>query len=212
MKVLSFGANNFGQLGRGKTTNFDVPKKILSIPPVISIICGSDHTLIITNDDNLWSWGANDFGQLCSGDKEDRTRPQKTPFSNISKISTSVFHSLFQNYKGEIFACGNNEFGQCGLGHFKHPQIAPSLICNVPSNIVKFVCGAHQSLFLDSKGNVYSVGDNFFGQLGLGLDRDKKKNKLNKIPNIPPIKIISCTFASDFEGNLWTFGFNIHPK
>ena len=123
MKVLSFGANNFGQLGRGKTTNFDVPKKILSIPPVISIICGSDHTLIITNDDNLWSWGVNDFGQLCSGDKEDRTRPQKTPFSNISKISTSVVHSLFQNYKGEIFACGTNEFGQCGLGHFKHPQM-----------------------------------------------------------------------------------------
>ena len=35
---------------------------------------------------------------------------------------------------------------------------------------------------------------------------------MNKIPNIPPIKIISCVRSScyliDFEGNLWTFGYN----
>ena len=37
-------------------------------------------------------------------------------------------------------------------------------------------------------------------------------NVLNKIPNIPPIKIISCANAScyliDFEGNVWSFGYN----
>ena len=35
---------------------------------------------------------------------------------------------------------------------------------------------------------------------------------MNKILNIPPIKIISCTGSSsyliDFEGNLWSFGYN----
>ena len=57
--IWSFGQNNFGQLGTGNITNFNVPQKILSIPPVISVSCGSLHTLIITNDDNLWSWGRN---------------------------------------------------------------------------------------------------------------------------------------------------------
>ena len=79
-----------------------------------------------------------------------------------------------------------------------------------PSNIVHFVCGFRHSLFLDSEGNVFSVGSNEYGQLGLGHNR--KQNELNKIPNIPPIKIISCVYAScyliDFEGNLWTFGYN----
>ena len=62
---------------------------------------------------------------------------QKTSFSNISKISAGCYRSLFQNYKGEIFACGYNEYRQCGLGHFKSPQIIPSLIPNTPSNIVQ---------------------------------------------------------------------------
>ena len=166
--------------------------------------------MIITNDDNLWSCGSNDYGQLCHGDAEDRSKPQKTSFSDISKISAGYAHSLFQNNQGEIFACGNNLCGQCGLGHFNESQITPSLIPYTPSNIVQFVCGCNQSLFLDVEGNVYSVGYNLYGQLGLGHNTNQKI--LNKIPNIPPIKIISCVSLScyliDFEENLWTFGNN----
>ena len=208
--IWSFGENEWdGQLGTGNTTDFNVPQKIQDIPPVLSVACGSDHILFITNDSDLWSWGSNNNGQLCLGDQEDRSKPQKTSFSNISKISAGFNHSLFQNDKEEIFACGYNEEGQCGLGHFNHPQITPSLIPNLPSNIVQFVCG-NQSLFLDSEGNVFSVGYNEQGQLGLG--HNTNQNELSKIPNIPPIKIISCVYAScyliDFEGNLWSFGYN----
>ena len=211
--IWSFGENNFCQLGTGNTTDFNVPQKLQDIPPVLSVSCGSYHTLIITNDDNLWSWGRNEFGQLCHGDKglnECRSIPQKTSFSNISKISAGWTHSLFQNNKGEIFACGKNTIGQCGLGHFKSPQITPSLIPNAPSNIVQFDCGSQHNLFLDSEGNVFSFGHNYSGELGLG--HNKNQNELNKIQNIPPIKIISCVYASsyliDLEGNFWTFGYN----
>ena len=67
---------------------------------------------------------------------------------------------------------------------------SPSLMLNVPSNIVQFVCGYCQSLFLDSEGNVFSVGNNDYGQLGLAHYRNQ--NELNKIPNIPLIQTISC--------------------
>ena len=209
--MWSFGENIFGQLGTGNTTNFNVPQKILDLPLVLSVSCGYQHTLIITNDDdNLWSCGSNDCGQLCHGDKEDRLKPQKTSFSNITKISASICHSLFQNNKGEIFACGDNGAGACGLGHFNRLQITPSLIPSAPSNIVQFVCGDSHNLFLDSEGNVFSVGYNYFGELGLA--HKTNQNVLNKIPNIPPIKIISCVNTSsyliDFEGNLWSFGNN----
>ena len=238
-----------GQLGIG---NIRYPQfesnffNVEDIPPVVSVSCGAYHTLIITTDSNLWSCGKNEYGQLCLGNKENQIKPQKTSFSNISKVSSGPLHSLFQNDKGEIFSCGYNQQGECGLGHFNPPQITPSLILNAPSNIVQFVCGPsqnlfldsegnvysfgelpnlpsnivqffcgyEQSLFLDSEGNVYSVGENIVGQnyLGLGLGHIRNQNVLNKIPNIPPIKIISCVNAScyliDFEGNLWTFGRN----
>ena len=212
--MWSFGSNNSGQLGTGNKTNFNVPQKIQDIPPVLSVSCGSFHVLIITSDSNLWSCGGNDYGQLCLGNQECQLKPQKTSFSNISKISTGNYHSLFQNDKGEIFACGYNREGECGLGDFNHPQITPSLIPNVPSEIIQFVCGFHQSLFLDCEGNVYSVGYNFYGSLGLGHNR--KENVLKKIPNIPPIQTISCVYAScyliDLEGNLWSFGNNAYGQ
>ena len=208
--IWSFGENNWGQLGIGNTTNFNVPQKILNIPPVLSVSCGCEHTLIITNDSNLWSCGANNYGQLCNGNQEFRSIPKRTSFSNISKISAGLNHSLFQTSKKKIFACGSNHFGACGLGHFNDPQIIPSLILNAPPNVVQFICGEELSLFLDSDGNVFSVGGNEFGSLGLGHYDDV--NVLNKIPNIPPIKVISCVSAScyliDFEGNLWSFGLN----
>ena len=143
--IWSFGINFKGQLGTGNKTAFNVPQKLLNIPPVLSVSCGLSHTLIITDDSNLWSWGNNECGQLCHGNKKKRIcfmlKPQKSPFSNILKISAGFRHSLFQNIKGEIFACGDNKHGACGLGHFNHPQIIPSPIPNATSNIVQFVCG-----------------------------------------------------------------------
>ena len=212
--VWSFGENIAGQLGKGNKTNFNVPQKVQDIPPVLSVSCGSEHTLMITNDDNLWSCGKNEDGRLCHGDTEARSKPQKTLFSNISKISAGYDHSLFENNNGEIFSCGYNEVGACGLGHFNYSQITPSLIPNAPLNIFHFVCGYNQNLILDSEGNVFYVGGNAEGSLGLG--HNTSQNELNKIPNIPPIKIISCANSScylvDFEANLWSFGCNSYGQ
>ena len=211
--LWSFGQNNKGQLGTGNTIDFTVPQKILDIPPVFCVACGPSHTLIITNDSTLWSCGKNDYGQLCLGNKKDQFTFQQTTFSNIIKVSLGGYHSLFQNDRGEIYACGINDNGQLGLGIFQN-QITPILIPNLPSNIIQFVCGNLQSLFLDLEGNVFSVGDNQFGQLGLG--HNIHQNVLTKIPNIPPIQTISCVFHSsyliDSEGNLWSFGNNGHGQ
>ena len=48
--------------------------------------------------------------------------------------------------------------GTMWIGSFNSSQITPSLIQHAPSNIVQFVCGSDQNLFLDSEGNVYSCG------------------------------------------------------
>ena len=208
--LWAFGNNNSGQLGTGNTTEFNVPQKIPKIPPVLSVACGNEHILIITNDSNLWSCGYNEYGQLCLGNTENQSTFQLTSFSNISKISLGSFHSLFQKENEEIYACGYNENGELGLGHSEISQITPSLIPNLPSNIVQFVCGSFQNLFLDSEGNVFSVGQNLFGQLGLG--HEANQNVLNQIPNIPPIQSISCigisSFLLDLDGNVWSFGSN----
>ena len=206
--MWSFGENKYGQLGTGNKTNFNVPQKILEIPPVHSVSCGNEHTLIITSDSNLWSCGRNDRGQLCHGDQVYRSKPKKHHSQTFQKYQVVIFIHCFKTAKEKYFHVVLIHLDN--VGHFINPQITPSLILNLPSNIVQFVCGGNLSLFLDSEGNVYSVGANYFGELRLGHNTDQ--NVLNKIGNIPPIRTISCARSSsyliDFEGNLWTFGYN----
>ena len=206
--LWTFGCNNHGQLGTGDTTLYNSPQKIVNIPPVHSVACGFSHTLIITKDSNLWSCGYNIYGQLCLGNKENQLTFQQTSFSNIVKISTS-YHSLFQNNNEEIFACGYNSDGGLGLGHCGH-QITPTLIPNLPPNIIQFICGKFHTLFLDSEGNAFSVGYNQYGQLG--HKHNTQQNVLYHIQNIPPIQSISCvgdsSYLIDYEKNVWGFGDN----
>ena len=111
--IWAFGQNIFGIQ---QETIFNVPQKIQDIPPVHSVVCGYEHTLIITTDSNLCSCGKNNYGELCTGNNQNiYSNIQQTPFSNILRVSACTFHSLFQNIKGEIFSCGFNNNRECGL-------------------------------------------------------------------------------------------------
>ena len=209
--IWSFGKNYLEKLGIIKgIINSKIPQKIVDIPPVIYVACGSYHVAIITNNSELWSTGYNNCGQLCLEETTTQLTFKKTRFSNISRISLGRYHSLFQNEDGEIYSCGSNTKGELGLGHTNHPQIIPTKIPNLPPNIVQFICGYSHNLILDSEGNVLSFGDNYFGQLGLA--HNKNQNLLNQIPNIPPIHTISSvgfsSYLIDFDGNIWSFGNN----
>ena len=208
--VWSFGENLHGQLGAGRRKNIKRPQKIEEIPPMKSIYCGGFHTLLLSNDDTIWSCGKNEHGQLCLGNNEFQSNIKQTSCSNVSKICAGALFSLFQNINGEIFGCGSNISGELGLG-FNNPfQLEVSIIYNQPPNIIQFSCGFNHSLFLDVEGNVFSVGYNEIGNLGLG--NNTNQNELQKIPNIPPIQSISCIgnscYLIDFDDNLWSFGNN----
>ena len=214
--VWSFGLNNCGQLGTGNISKeCIIPQKIQEIPLVRAVACGSEHTLIITNDSNLWSCGYNAFGQLCLGNKfQTQDKFKQTSFTDIIQISGGGYHSLFQNNEGEIFACGFNSNGELGLGHFDN-QITPTRIPDAAANIIQFVCGFKHNLFLDSVGNVFSVGFNYYGQLGV-ISNNVRQNLLKQIPNIPPIQSISCigysSYLIDNRGNVWSFGCNTNGQ
>ena len=213
--MWSFGSNRFDQLGVKETNNSYTPEKIKkTIPPIQSISCGANHTLSLTNDGTLYSFGRNDFGQLCLGHEQNISAPMQTSFLDVIKINAGGYHSLFQTNNGEIFACGSNSFGQLGLKHNDSHQIEVCPIFHQPPNIIDFNAGLYHSLFLDIDGYVYSTGKNSNGTLGLG--HNENQNELTLIPSIPPIKIISsigfCIYLLDFEGNIWNCGWNLNGQ
>ena len=207
--LYSFGQNQKGELGIGNTHLCRFPQKVIDIPPVKTISCGVFHTLAITEDDNLWSFGRNDYGQLCLGNNTYyKSSPQQTAFSDIVRVSAG-YHSLFQNDKDEIYGCGSTTFEQLAFRN-KNSQITVSKYKNHPPNIIQFCSGYDHLLFLDSEGNVFSIGANQHGNLGLGDTKNRKV--FTQIANIPPIRTISCvghsSYLIDLDGNLWSFGFN----
>ena len=214
--IWSFGHNGHGELGIGSNQHCNTPQKIQDIPLVSFVSCGGNHALIVTNDDNLWSVGKNSHGQLFLGNQNNQTKPQQTSFSNILDIAAGDNHSICLNRNGEIYGCGFNSYGQLGFKKKRLHCIEPSRITrNVPSNIIKICCGFNHSLLLDIEGNVYSVGYNYEGSLGLG-NYLPAINCFNRIKNIPPIHKMICSifssFLLDFDGNVWVFGSNSYGE
>ena len=61
-------------MGLGHNYNIKEPKEI-KLPNVISLSCGGFHTIAITEDNKLYSWGLNEDGQLGLGHYNDDKWP-----------------------------------------------------------------------------------------------------------------------------------------
>ena len=78
-KAYVYGLNTFGQLGNGANTYKS--KKLSSIPILIPKIkfkklsLGGGHSLGISTDNKLYSWGLNIFGQLGLGHNDNNDQP-----------------------------------------------------------------------------------------------------------------------------------------
>ncbi|XP_061466208.1 secretion-regulating guanine nucleotide exchange factor isoform X2 [Rhineura floridana] len=120
----------------------------------------------------LFAWGANSYGQLGLGHKEDVLVPQalrEFPCSqkNIKSITGGGGHSAVLTDTGELFLCGQNKDGQLGLSHtedVKHFTLCTSL-SDCPA--VQVACGWDFTIILAGNGQVLSCGSNSFGQLGV---------------------------------------------
>ena len=90
----------------------------------------------------------------------------------INKIGCGSYHSLFLETNGNLWSCGNNEYGQCGdnkmgLRHVYNLKRIKYFEMN-KIVIIDFCCGFHHNLAICNKGLLYSWGKNDYGQCGDG--------------------------------------------
>jgi alpha-tubulin suppressor-like RCC1 family protein len=126
MFMCGFGPG--GRLGTGdESTRFSfvcIETGGLISKKVISVALGQDHTLAITENGEIFSWGSNKFGQLGYGlprtsrdDVPIQTTPRQifNPFKKetILGAAASAIHSVVFSNSG-IYTFGKNE-GQLGL-------------------------------------------------------------------------------------------------
>lgn len=86
-EVWSWGLGVFGQLGHGETHDEGVPKRIAAFDGkrVLDIGCGANHSLALTEDGKIFSWGSSEYGQ--QGGRNQYTvrcsSPSSSPFFSL---------------------------------------------------------------------------------------------------------------------------------
>ncbi|XP_071283950.1 secretion-regulating guanine nucleotide exchange factor [Agelaius tricolor] len=120
----------------------------------------------------LLAWGANSYGQLGLGHKEDVLVPQaledvSCKCQDIASIAGGGGHSAVITGAGQLFVCGHNKDGQLGLNHTE--DVLYFTLCTALSGfcVKQVACGWDFTIILVGSGLVLSCGSNSFGQLGL---------------------------------------------
>ena len=207
-KLFGYGWNNNGQLGIGKKSfKESLPLELTSFTQefsdynIIQISCGFHHTLFLTDDGRVICCGSNQYGQLGFGSNVTEVISPSfvDSLSNIISIQCGEYFSVCLDKNGNVFVFGRNDSGQLGLGSLiKNEECVykPKIIEYFKQNgivITRIECGDYHCLCLDSKGCVYSFGNNEYGQVGC---IDKKYDSfvnipaLCKLPNNSKSKVI----------------------
>ena len=100
------------------------------------------------------------------------------------------YHSLILKNDGTLWGCGNNNYGELGLGDTTNRSAFTQITTNT-DGIKEIYCGRTYTLILENDGTLWGCGSNGFGRLGLGDTNYKttfteittNTNNIKSLPN-----------------------------
>ena len=137
--VYSFGLNNYGQLGIGSTIDKMVPVKVVkglyagtsflgdsNTNPIIAISCGASHSMALSANGSVFTFGYNSTGELGDNTSLQKTTPVRVlkgaynggvylgdlSSNPMIAIAASRYHSVVLGADGTVYAFGRNVEGQ----------------------------------------------------------------------------------------------------
>ncbi|KAG0305741.1 Williams-Beuren syndrome chromosome region 16 protein [Linnemannia gamsii] len=241
-KTLLFGFGNsmYGQLGLGGSKDtlakefagaqvagfvFEPSPTAVELPDpeenVVQVQCGLDHTILRTDQGNLYSMGWGADGQLGLGPESSSDRAVPTLIERLSwkgrgkelghvkEISSSTDFTLALLENHQLWIWGNAEYGQCMVNkkidrilepmHIPHPIPETETIASVAA-------GGTFGLLLTQSGKVYTCG---YGALGLGRNKNQilMPEQITGLSGVRKI-VASTDYAAAItdKGELYTWG------
>ena len=201
-RIYTWGENTYGQLADLTTTSRSTPLavgSIYSIPvqeryytsPIQilpsyswqSVSTGDGHTLAITTNNTLWTWGQNIIGQLGENVTVSRSSPiqlNTTVYLSVASVTAGLSNSfVIRNYDGLLFGWGRNDFGQLGLNDITNRSSPVQVFSGtqasllIPTRVYRFIgksvtqvqAGSAASV-IDSTGTLFTWGEGAYGQVG----------------------------------------------
>jgi alpha-tubulin suppressor-like RCC1 family protein len=210
--LWAWGNNSVGFLGQSNLIHRSSPVQIgTSSWNIISV--GRYHNTAIRSDGTLWAWGQNFNGVLGQGNQVHRSSPVQIGTSSWVAISSGEAHTLAIKYEGTLWTWGNNFSGVLGQGNKIH-RSSPVQIGVVWKQFAFYRSWKFNNFVvaIKSDGSMWSWGQNYYGNLGLGT--------ITNYNVVSPTQIgtSSWSFVSSFrdhvlaikaDNTLWSWGANV---
>lgn len=177
------GLNACGQLGNSNNDDTLVPtvfplssgKKASRV--FTNFLSLGQNLFVLTTDGEVWGSGKNQYGQLGNGSVETN---QTTPVRFIlpSDDNEAVFvaplgwTTFVVTSQGNIYAAGNNEYGNAGVGSNAAAINGSPVKVPLPdgekarASMKSWSVDRSNAYVITESGKVYGWGENYWGQLG----------------------------------------------
>ncbi len=239
-ELYAFGENQFGQLGNSTNNGTSSPNptpKAVALPGesgvVTQVAAGADHSLVVTSTGQLYSFGYNKYGQLGVSENNGQTAPNPTPTlvtlpeesGPVTQVAAGDAFSLAVTSSGQLYAFGENQFGQLGSttnnGNSK-PNATPTLV-RLPGEsgpVIAVAAGVQFGLAVTSSGQLYAFGENYYGQLGSSANKGTTHPNAPELVALPgesgPVTQVAAgrghSLAVTSSGQLYAFGENYYGQ
>jgi hypothetical protein len=210
--VTAWGMNTDGRLGVGNTNSpVNWAQAVQGIPTgatITGLSAGGMHSLILAGG-KVYAAGSDRYGQLGIGGSNRMNRSSYTnvfgsPSNFVVAVSAGGNHSLALTESGDVYACGDNTYGQ--LGQSNSPVYSAIWLKiyfqGLTNRIVSVVAGADHNLAVDEGGGVWVWGRNNYGQLGKSRSvAERTPSKLN-LGKINDVDVIAKSVAAGFSHSL----------
>ncbi|XXY17664.1 MopE-related protein [Sorangium sp. So ce216] len=216
--IWVWGASSYGQIGNGSSGINQVTPTSVSLPGgAAAISAGWHHSLAVSTDGSVWSWGRNNYGQIGNGTSgtTNRTTPYQVALGGMATaVAAGGGHSLALLSDKTVKAWGYNGQGQLGLGSTTSqplPQIVPGL-----SNVQVIAAGGYFSMAMGLSGTVWSWGQDTQGQIGDGDASSTNRTTPYAMPSLNGARAIAAgayhAAALSSACQVWTWGSNSNAQ
>ena len=108
LSVFTWGRGEDGQLGLGDTSDQDEPTYVDALRGVgvRQIACGSGHTVVLSTEGEVYTWGRGDDGRLGHGDNGWKYVPRITRSlagQVVTQVTCGSYHTAAVTGNGDLY-------------------------------------------------------------------------------------------------------------
>ncbi|MGI8426663.1 MAG: Calx-beta domain-containing protein [Actinomycetota bacterium] len=241
--LWGWGRNGSGQLGNGTMSDSPVPVRVLNpespASPFTNIkayAAGNGHSLAVSQDGTVWSWGCNSEGELGRGSPRNVSAPfgfgvqclgepspgkvlqeDGEPLRNVASVAVGAAFSLALRSDGTLRAWGYNGYGQLGDGT-RTNRLRPIPVLDprpgdsgrLLASVKSLSAGQNLGMVVKNNGTIWGWGENSAAQLARDPAGGFSIPTPSRILGLPKMADVAAGYlhviASDAQGALWAWG------